>query len=118
MARNLSSPKPATRPGHSRICDLNVEVRPVSDLDVRTQNPRTHSIKQIRQIIESVKTFGWTNPMLIDEENRVVAGHGRHEAAKMLGMDHVPTIKLTNMTSNLQRSRSESGQLDQGASDV
>ena len=56
--------------------------------------------------------------MLIDEENRVVAGHGRHEAAKMLGMDHVPTIKLTNMTSNLQRFRSESGQLDQGASDV
>ena len=44
MARNLSSPKPAIRPGHSRICDLNVEVRPVSDLDVRTQNPRTHSL--------------------------------------------------------------------------
>ena len=66
MARNFSSPKPASPPGHSRICDLNVEVRPVSDLDVRTQNPRTHSI---------------------DEENRVVAGPGRHEAAKMLGMD-------------------------------
>ena len=48
MASNLSSPKPASPPGHSRICDLNVEVRPVSDLDVRTQNPRTHSIKQIR----------------------------------------------------------------------
>ena len=106
MARNLSSPKPATPPGHSRICDLNVEVRPVSDLDVRTQNPRTHSIKQIRQIIESVKTFGWTNPILIDEENRVVAGHGRHEAAKMLGMDHVPTIKLTNMTSEQLRALS------------
>ena len=68
MARNLSSPKPATPPGHSRICDRDVEVRPVSDLDVRTQNPRTHSIKQIRQIIESAMTFGWTNPMLIDEK--------------------------------------------------
>ena len=85
MARNLSSPKPATPPGHSRICDLNVEVRPVSDLDVRTQNPRTHSI---------------------DEENRVVAGPGRHEAAKMLGMDHVPTIELTNMTSEQPRALS------------
>ena len=103
MARNLSSPKPATSPGHSRICDLTFEVRPVSDLDVRTQNPRTHAIKQIRQIIESVKTFGCTNPILVDEENRVVAGHGRHEAAKMLGMDHVPTIKLTNMTSEQLR---------------
>ena len=106
MARNLSSPKPATPPGHSRICDLNVEVRPVSDLDVRTQNPRTHSIKQIRQIIESVKTFGWTKPILIDEENRVVAGPGRHEAAKMLGMDHVPTIERTNMTSEQLRALS------------
>ena len=101
MARTLSSPKPAIPLGHSRICDLNVEVRPVSDLDVRTQNPRTHAIKQIRQIIEPVKTFGWANPILIDEENRVVAGHGRHEAAKMLGMDHVSTIELTNMTSEL-----------------
>ena len=106
MARNLSSPKPATPPGHSRICDLNVEVRPVSDLDVRTQNLRARSIKQIRQIIESVKTFGWTNPILIDEVNRVVAGHGRHEAAKMLGMDHVSTIKLTNMTSEQLRALS------------
>ena len=44
--------------------------------------------------------------MLIDEENRVVAGHGRHEAAKMLGMDHVPTIKLTNMTSEQPRALS------------
>ena len=96
MARKPFVAQAATPP--SRICDRNVEVRPVSDLDVRTQNPRTHSIKQ------SVRTFGWTKPILIDEENRVVAGsRPGHEAAKMLGMDHVPTIELTNMTSEQLR---------------
>ncbi len=53
-------------------------------------NPRTHSKKQIRQIAASIEQFGFINPVLIDRDGRIVAGHGRVEAAKLLGLDTVP----------------------------
>ncbi|MDH3582463.1 MAG: ParB/Srx family N-terminal domain-containing protein [Hyphomicrobiales bacterium] len=66
----------------SLIRDLNVETVPVSSLKPSARNPRTHSKKQLRQIADSIRTFGWTNPILIDAEGGVIAGHGRLEAAK------------------------------------
>ncbi len=54
------------------------------------RNARTHSRKQIRQIAESITRFGFTNPILIDEGGMILAGHGRVEAAKLLGMEQVP----------------------------
>src|SRR3546814_2403934 len=60
----------------------------------RAAKPRTHSKKQIRQIADSIARFGFTNPVLIDRENGIVAGHGRVEAAKLLGLAAVPTIRL------------------------
>ena len=53
-------------------------------------NARTHSKKQIRQIADSIRTFGFTNPVLIDETNTILAGHGRVAAAKLLGLATVP----------------------------
>ena len=50
------------------------------------RNARTHSKKQIRQVADSIRTFGFTNPVLIDAERTILAGHGRVEAAKLLGM--------------------------------
>ena len=50
------------------------------------KNARTHSKKQLKQIAASIQTFGFTNPVLIDQANTILAGHGRVEAAKMLGM--------------------------------
>ncbi len=64
---------------------------------------RTHSKKQLRQIADSIKTFGWTNPILIDAEGGVIAGHGRLEAAKLLGIEHVPTIRIEDMTEAQKR---------------
>lgn len=61
-------------------------------------NPRTHTEEQIRKIAQSIETFGWTNPILVDDEGMIVAGHGRCEAAKLLGLETVPTIRLTNMS--------------------
>ena len=67
-------------------------------LTPRETNPRTHSKKQIRQIAASIEQFGFINPVLIDRDGRIVAGHGRVEAAKFLGLDTVPTICLETLT--------------------
>jgi ParB-like chromosome segregation protein Spo0J len=77
---------------------LEHALRAVADLRPRPNNPRTHSRKQIGQIAKSIARFGFTNPVLIDDEDFIVAGHGRVEAAKLLGQTEVPTIRLSNMS--------------------
>ncbi len=62
------------------------------------RNARTHSKKQLRQIAESIRTFGFTNPILIDQANTILAGHGRVEASKMLGLAEVPCLRIEHMT--------------------
>ena len=81
-----------------KLRDLKIESRPIASLTLRRNNPRTHSEKQIRQIAASIETFGFTNPVLIDASNTVIAGHGRVRAAKQLGMDTVPTLQLEHLT--------------------
>ena len=73
---------------------LAIEYRSPLALKPRASNPRTHSPKQIRQLADSVKAFGFTNPILIDDAGGVIAGHGRLEAAKQLGLTEVATIRL------------------------
>jgi len=85
------------------IRDLRVEYRPVNALTAYAGNARTHSAKQLRQIAESIKAFGWTNPILIDEGGGVIAGHGRLEAARQLGLESVPVICLADMTEAQKR---------------
>ena len=70
----------------------------LTDLVPHDRNARTHSKKQLKQIADSIQRFGFTNPVLVDGKNSVVAGHGRIEAAKMLGMTDVPTLRLEHMT--------------------
>ena len=62
------------------------------------RNARTHSKKQIRQIADSIREFGFTNPILIDSEQMVLAGHGRLAAARLLGLEQVPCVRLERMT--------------------
>lgn len=85
------------------IRDLRIETVSISTLKPYARNPRTHTKKQIRQIAESIQTFGWTNPILVDEEGSMIAGHGRIEAAKLLGIEHVPTIRLENLSEAQKR---------------
>lgn len=77
---------------------LRVEYQPLSSLIARITNPRTHSKTQIRQIAESIKRFGFTNPVLVDSDNTIIAGHGRVEAAKLLGLSNVPVIYLSDLS--------------------
>jgi DNA modification methylase len=77
---------------------LTLEQVPLVDLKPYPRNARTHSPKQVRQIVESIKSFGFTNPLLIDETSELIAGHGRLVAAKQLGMTSVPAIRISNLT--------------------
>ena len=62
------------------------------------RNSRTHDAKQVQQIASSIKEFGFNNPVLIDGDNGIIAGHGRVLAAQLLKMDTVPTIELKHLT--------------------
>ena len=75
-----------------------VELISITALRPWQRNARIHSRKQIRQIADSIREFGFTNPVLIDREDMILAGHGRVEAAKLLGMDEVPCVRLERMT--------------------
>ena len=76
----------------------SVVSRRVADLRPCVRNARTHSKRQISQIAESIKRFGFTNPILISGNRDVVAGHGRLEAAKLLGFQEVPTLELAHLS--------------------
>ena len=67
------------------------------------RNARTHSDEQVAQIAASIREFGFTNPVLIDEEDGIIAGHGRVLAAHVLGLDEVPCIVLAHLTPGLVR---------------
>ncbi|WP_339635855.1 DNA methyltransferase [uncultured Sneathiella sp.] len=82
---------------------LTVTYRPVSDLVPDPRNTRTHSKKQIEQIRASIDEFGFTNPILVDPEGLLIAGHGRLLAAKAMGLDEVPVITLTGLTDTQKR---------------
>ena len=70
----------------------------IGDLSPWARNARTHSKKQIKQIATSIERFGFTNPVLIDETRSILAGHGRVEAAKLLGMTDVPCLRLDHIS--------------------
>lgn len=72
--------------------------RNVADLIPYVNNSRVHSDEQVLQICSSIREFGFTNPVLIDEENGVIAGHGRLMAAKKLDMEKVPCIILAGLS--------------------
>lgn len=85
------------------MSELKIQMTTISDLKPWATNARTHSKKQVRQIAESIQTFGFTNPILIDDEQTILAGHGRIAAAKSLGMASVPCVKLSHMSPEQKR---------------
>jgi len=77
---------------------LKIEYVATDDLIPYINNSRTHSESQVKQIAASIREFGFTNPILIDEGGSVIAGHGRLVAAELLNLDEVPTITLEGLT--------------------
>jgi DNA modification methylase len=80
------------------VRELKVEHVSIADLRPYPGNARTHSKKQVQQIAKSIERFGFTNPALVSDENQILAGHGRVQAAKLLGMVKVPIVRLSQMT--------------------
>lgn len=77
---------------------LEVRYVSVDELIPYANNSRTHSDQQVTQVAASIKEFGFTNPILVDEENTIIAGHGRLQAAKKLNLSEVPVITLEGLT--------------------
>ena len=83
---------------------LSITDRKISELRPYPRNARTHSRKQIKQIKASIEEFGFTNPILIDENDQIMAGHGRVEAAKLLGLAEVPTVQISHLSAAQKKS--------------
>ena len=82
---------------------MQVEVLPVEKLIPYARNARTHSDEQVAQIAASIREFGFCNPVLVDADDGIIAGHGRVLAARKLGMGEVPCIRLGHLTETQKR---------------
>lgn len=82
---------------------VQIENRPIEALIPYARNSRTHSDAQVAQIAASIREFGWTNPVLVDGSNGIIAGHGRVLAARKLGFEKVPVIELAHLTESQKR---------------
>ena len=82
---------------------LTVTYLPLDELKPDQRNSRKHTDAQIAQVAASIKEFGWTNPILIDERKGIIAGHARYAAAQLNGEKTVPTITLTGLTKAQKR---------------
>src|SRR5438270_5287640 len=92
--KNLGSWQNSSKPG----LGLKIVYRRIDELKPDPANPRRHSKKQIRQIADSIKVFGFNVPILVDPDNNVIAGHGRLGACRELGWSEVPTLCLDHLT--------------------
>lgn len=80
-----------------------IEQVPIGDLTAYEHNARTHSDEQVAQLAASITEWGWTNPVLINADNGIIAGHGRVLAAEQLGMETVPCIRVVGLTPDQER---------------
>ena len=83
--------------------NLKITLRSIKDLIPYKTNARMHSEKQIRQLARSIAEFGFTNPILVDSNNNVIAGHGRIEAAKLLELAELPVIEIGHLSEAKRR---------------
>jgi hypothetical protein len=82
-----------------------IEVVPISNIKLNPRNTKKHPERQIALLQENIEKFGFTNPLLVDEDNKLIAGHARHEAARRAGLQQSPVIRLTHLTA-AQKSQS------------
>jgi DNA modification methylase len=83
--------------------NLSIIYRKISELKPYPRNARTHSRKQVKQIAAAIQEFGFTNPVLIDENDQIIAGHGRVQAAKLLRLAEVPTVQIAHLSATQKR---------------
>ena len=89
--------------GASAASDLRMDYRPIASLIPYARNARTHSEAQVALIAGSIREYGFTNPVLVDGDNGIIAGHGRVLAARKLGLASVPVIELAHLSESQRR---------------
>jgi ParB/RepB/Spo0J family partition protein len=77
--------------------NLQIEYLPIDAIRAYQANARTHSEQQLSELVASIRAFGFTSPILVDEQREVIAGHGRLTAARRVGMTTVPTVTLRGL---------------------
>jgi len=87
-----------SKPNEGVMHNLAIEQTPISALRSRAYNARIHSKRQIRQIADSIKRFGFCNAILVDDDLTILAGHGRVAAAQLLNLEFVPTVRLSHLS--------------------
>jgi ParB-like chromosome segregation protein Spo0J len=106
---DAASPKPANGASDAKggtrhhLADNRIEWVPIDEVSAYKGNARVHAAKQIRQIADSIRAFGFNNPILVDENRQILAGHGRLEAAKVLGLKKVPTLRISHLSAEEKR---------------
>ena len=103
MALKTQNKKPTSLPdthtaANAGLIELQIDYRSISDLKLDARNPRQHPQRQINQLADSIREFGFVMPIVADNEGNVVIGHGRMLAAKKLGMLRVPVIELRHLS--------------------
>lgn len=96
----MSTPRISASPRNSSAPDARsvIAYLPIESISPDPKNPRVHRREQVRAIARSIEAFGFNAPILVDKKNRIVAGHGRLEAAKLLGMTDVPVVRLEHLS--------------------
>lgn len=99
MARRKENSKQSIkRAVRTGALDLKVQMQPLASLRANPRNARTHGPEQIRKMGESILRFGFLNPLLVDADNMVIAGHGRLAAARLLGLAQAPTLRIDHLS--------------------
>lgn len=79
---------------HRSDCSMKIEERPISDIQPYPKNAKRHTDKQVKQIVDSIREFGFNQPIVIDANGVIIVGHGRYMAAHLIGMEMVPTVSV------------------------
>src|SRR5712692_2236500 len=95
--------KPSTAALASHLSNRKIELVSIDHLKPYPRNARTHSRTQIRQIADSIRRFGFVNPPLVDDQGQIIAGHGRVEAAKLLGITEIPVLRVSHLSETERR---------------
>lgn len=77
---------------------MNIQSIRLEEVKPYKKNAKVHSDTQVANIAESIRQFGWTQPIVIDKKNEIVIGHGRYMAAQLLGLEEIPVVKITDLT--------------------
>ncbi len=107
--RSKTSPTESEAPARPTLLPLKMEHVPPAHLKESSRNARTHSKGQIRQVADSVREFGWSVPIIADEDGVVIAGHARLEAAKFIGLRRVPVVTVAGLSEAKKRALALAG---------